>query len=510
MKQFFILFLIIVSVNSFGQTRAVITGKVKHTDKFFVNIYEPVNDYFNMSFFDSSKENSVLVNGSDSIYKSLNLTFPTFIKIYFLDINKQPFSVSDILVCPGDSIHIEINTNFDSANSYKYSGNNAMGQKIFNEINFSPINKFIPAFNILDELPKNKNTIIQELDAAISKLMYPFDTLRKAKKITNDFYTYMRVCFRSLLYNEIINKFLSSSKKKETVSKIERDAIIESLFKKQNPNDSMYSGVYLYSLYTTSYFNYLSYKKYKLNSIDPLKKESKFFKISGKTFLIDSDFTEFIYYEDKKYQEDMWAQEIINSFIYAPGKHDKAIINQWDSIFPNSKWTKVILKQYENKYVQKNVGYSAILPITYIDSAKTINNISQLLAELPKDDAVFIDLWASWCGPCIAEFGANKMLDRYLIDNKISKLYISINDIADSSKWQSAINRYSLGGYHILANEDLIDDIKIKIYGVKKNEPIPIPRYVLIDKKGVIVVSNANRPSDFELLTSQIEYNLPK
>lgn len=362
----------------------------------------------------------------------------------------------------------------------------------------------------MDKLPKNKNTIIQELDAAISKLIYPFDTLRKTTKISEDFHTYMKVCFRSLLYDEIIRNFLSSNKKKETISKIERDAIIDSLFQKQKPNDSLFNGVYLYPLYTTSYFNYLSYKKYELNSIDPLKKESKFFKLNGNSFLIDSDFTEFIYYEDKKYQKDMWAQGIIGSFVFAPGKHDKTIINQWDSMFPNSKWTKVILKQFENKYVQKNIGYSSILPVIIIDSTKVINSIAQLLLELPKDQAVFVDLWASWCGPCIAEFGSNNFLDPYLINNKISKLYISINDKADSSKWQSAIHRYSLGGYHILANENLISDIKAKIYGVKKNEPIPIPRYVLIDKKGVIVVSNANRPSDFGLLTSQIEYYLPK
>ncbi len=149
MKQFFILSLILVSLCSFGQTTAVITGKVKHSDKFCVNIYEPIAGYFNYSFFDSSKKNSVLVNGSDSIYKMLSLALPTFIKIYFLDKNNQPFSVSDILVCPGDSIHLEINLNVDSANAYKYSGSNALGQKIFNEINFSPIDKFIPTFNIL-------------------------------------------------------------------------------------------------------------------------------------------------------------------------------------------------------------------------------------------------------------------------------------------------------------------------------------------------------------------------
>ena len=51
--------------------------------------------------------------------------------------------------------------------------------------------------------------------------------------------------------------------------------------------------------------------------------------------------------------------------------------------------------------------------------------------------------------------------------------------------------KYALGGYHILAADSLKADLKENIYHDKKNEGMQIPRYMLLDKNGIVVLNEA-------------------
>ena len=133
-----------------------------------------------------------------------------------------------------------------------------------------------------------------------------------------------------------------------------------------------------------------------------------------------------------------------------------------------------------------------------------INTINELLKELPKNKAFFIDIWATWCGPCISAFGNNKQLDSFLLTKDIQKIYICLNNETDSGNWHKAIKLYLLGGYHILANSLLKEDIRKNIFHSHPNEGMPIPRYVIVNKKGSIIIEDAFSPQDFDLLIDQI------
>ena len=80
-------------------------------------------------------------------------------------------------------------------------------------------------------------------------------------------------------------------------------------------------------------------------------------------------------------------------------------------------------------------------------------------------------------------------------------LYISIDRDSDDQRWKDMIKFFNLEGYHIRANQELINDLR-KIYG--ENSPFGIPWYILVDEKGNIVKNHAKPPSKLQELEIQI------
>ncbi len=89
-------------------------------------------------------------------------------------------------------------------------------------------------------------------------------------------------------------------------------------------------------------------------------------------------------------------------------------------------------------------------------------------------------------------------LDSTLKAHRIERLYISMDNKAQQKSWLNLIKFYRLDGYHLLASEPMVEDIRRTIYG--KEEKFTIPRYILIDKYGKILNADAPRPSSPHLI----------
>lgn len=96
---------------------------------------------------------------------------------------------------------------------------------------------------------------------------------------------------------------------------------------------------------------------------------------------------------------------------------------------------------------------------------------------------VYIDLWASWCGPCNQEIPYLKELERTIGNDKVVFISISIDE--DFNAWKAAIKRHNLSGNQFLGNETLATLLKVQ----------GIPRFLIYDKEGRLLYPDAPRPS---------------
>ncbi len=107
-----------------------------------------------------------------------------------------------------------------------------------------------------------------------------------------------------------------------------------------------------------------------------------------------------------------------------------------------------------------------------------------------KGKYVYVDVWATWCGPCKKEIPFLKEMDEQYKGKNIAFVSLSIDKMEHKDKWLKMIEDEDLKGIQILADNDWNSEF-VTAYNIKG-----IPRFILIDKEGNIVDSNAPRPSD--------------
>ena len=103
---------------------------------------------------------------------------------------------------------------------------------------------------------------------------------------------------------------------------------------------------------------------------------------------------------------------------------------------------------------------------------------------------VYIDTWATWCGPCIREIPAMKKIEEKYHGKNIHFEGISIDEKKDYEKWKKFVTDRQLGGVQLYADKAWESDF-CRAYNINS-----IPRFILIDPNGVIVDADAPRLSD--------------
>ena len=111
-----------------------------------------------------------------------------------------------------------------------------------------------------------------------------------------------------------------------------------------------------------------------------------------------------------------------------------------------------------------------------------------------KGKYVYIDVWATWCAPCIAEIPHMKKVEKEFKGRAIQFVSISADQPEAYDKWKQMVTDKELVGIQLLADNNFNSEF-IKNYLITG-----IPRFILIDPNGNIVESKAPRPSDPKLI----------
>lgn len=150
-----------------------------------------------------------------------------------------------------------------------------------------------------------------------------------------------------------------------------------------------------------------------------------------------------------------------------------------------------IEKQYQSMFDAKQ----KLLALTGEESPKFTDYENYSGGTTSLDDLkgkyVYIDVWATWCGPCKKEIPYLKKIEKAYHGKNIEFVSISLDRKKDYDKWRAMIIEKELKGIQLWAKEDNTFADAYTVTG--------IPRFILIDPQGRIVRADAPRPSSGSL-----------
>ena len=152
------------------------------------------------------------------------------------------------------------------------------------------------------------------------------------------------------------------------------------------------------------------------------------------------------------------------------------------------KITKIVASWRERKDDYDNMPNDGDMSIDF-----SYPNISSEMIPLSsfRGRLVYVDVWATWCGPCIAEIPSLERLQKDYENMDIVFLSVSVD--TDKEAWEKMLIEDQLGGVQLWADGWSQITKSYAIFG--------IPRFMLVDKSGELIAVDAPRPSSNEIRT---------
>lgn len=191
-----------------------------------------------------------------------------------------------------------------------------------------------------------------------------------------------------------------------------------------------------------------------------------------------------------------FSKYLTNQLFYSPALLDA--VYEFKRRYPESTHIENLqpyVDKLENYIVESSKEYNKARVIE-----TNYTTFSDLIEEF-KGQYILLDIWATWCHPCVEDFKHKDTIEEYMQDKNIITLYISIDPPKWEDRWRNSIKYNQLDGYHVRPNREFITDMWDVIGGYRGS----IPRYVLINDKGKVFKASAARPSQDNQLISQIE-----
>ncbi|MCD6598920.1 MAG: TlpA family protein disulfide reductase [Bacteroidales bacterium] len=121
----------------------------------------------------------------------------------------------------------------------------------------------------------------------------------------------------------------------------------------------------------------------------------------------------------------------------------------------------------------------------HVSSSNSRDMLSDILQK-HKGKVIYLDIWATWCKPCISCMPSTKNLQEEFENKKVSFVFFCVQSKKDD--WKTHLTKYKMPGDHYLLNDIQYTSLNDKL------QITAMPRYVLIDKNGKIANEKALSP----------------
>lgn len=201
--------------------------------------------------------------------------------------------------------------------------------------------------------------------------------------------------------------------------------------------------------------------------------------------------------ESKDYLLWFYLKRIGNDFTFNEFKNR---FNTFIKLTENQKLIEDLKSEHFFNYSDLKLVTDDVLLIRKDGSKLTLNKI--LTDNYGK--IVYIDFWASWCAPCRRAMPDSRKIIKEYKNQDITFVYISIDK--KLSDWNKALEQENLKDYrqnYIAINYPIADFFK-------ELNLISIPRYLIFDKKGILISKNAPSPDSENIRHVLNQYILEK
>lgn len=378
--------------------------------------------------------------------------------------NNEGGYLNELILEPGDEINIMFDTKdfwrsltFEgkSAEKFRYykedyleTTKNKNWEQLIRQQSDKPIKEY---FSIIDQALQIKLAILQKYKQKVSPVFF---TIRDAdvKAIINK----NRL---SSLYNTVLKDF----KPIQSLPYEYQKAFFKNL---PGQNDTTVKAKHFLSYITSLNYTYLS----EFNTL---------FKSSDSQNKVSIVRQNQVYFHPA-FAEELSGQTILNNIT----KHGitpkyQENIAEFKILYPDSPIIQEI-EQLSEANKDFTVGKPA-MPFKVLDLDGKEISLQDFQGKV-----VYLDFWASLCGPCIVDIDQSKKMKEYFKDrNDLIFLYITVD--SNEASWKSAIKKYNIKGVHAVASDD---NPILKAYAVST-----LPSYFIIGKDGNFHTIQPIRPS---------------
>lgn len=417
------------------------------------------------------------------------------------DLRLRHKTVFFVLTHPGDSIYIEIDgklkTRSDILRTIKFSGDAEKTNQdaaSFQNLYFSSNlfldqktkNKAINQYDV-HEFVKHLDTVHIKTSELLSDFSNKFSPNNEAKKWAQIFIEQQEYFDPLCFYPQEHQNYNNLKSKNWSVP----SSYYDHYLKRLPISDSMFISAFALNSFVNRYSSYISNKKHEENEQYVFKDDYVFFiapkeiadsisiyniiKYTQDPLLKQLSLVELFESHFKKSEIDLFEKYrfLVDSLITKPYLKAPLLIhyNQTKASLDNPNLTsEIILHKLDNSSAKQ-----------ILDSVKIIN----------KGKVVYLDFWATWCGPCKAELPNSINLMHKMKGKDVAFVYFCLD--SKEKQWKSTLSELQLKGQHYFLTKEQSKDIResFNIGG--------IPYYVLMGRKGEISEKGSHlRPNAVE------------